>query len=204
MRAIRQAVWITWLCCAMALPAWAQPDVPGDGWGHGTTLDGFAGVAIDSSRSGALLGGAVGWEVTPRVAIEGSGAWLEFGGGSSAFNGALKMRLRLSGLRTIDPFVQAGVGLYRASFTANPDDAPGFYSRRMSTHMEAGVGATFTDPTVVAGGGVNVFLTRQFSIRPDVEAAIVLRDRRSLVVTSVTLHAVYHFEDRPVTPSRRR
>jgi hypothetical protein len=40
-------------------------------------------------------------------------------------------------------------------------------------------------------------------LRPDVEALIIARGGRQHVVTSVRLHFVYVFEDRPVTPSKR-
>ena len=40
--------------------------------------------------------------------------------------------------------------------------------------------------------------------RPDVEAVFVIRDGRSHIVTIAAIHAVYHFEDHPVTADRRR
>jgi hypothetical protein len=201
MRAILRAVFIVCLCCGVSATVWAQTDVPAD-WSHGTTLNGFAGVATDSSHSGPALGGAVGWEVTPGLAIEGSGSWLEFGHGTKAFSGSLKVRTRLFGRRTIDPFLQAGIGMYRASFGPGAQTVPSFYGRRMHASMRSDrLPVTFTDPTVVAGGGVNIFVNRHLAIRPDVEATVVLRDRRSHVVTIVAVHAVYHFENHPVTPA---
>jgi hypothetical protein len=65
-------------------------------------------------------------------------------------------------------------------------------------------GRTFTDPTVVGGGGISIFVNRHFALRPDVEAVFVLRDGRTHVVTTAALHAVYHFESHPVTPVRVR
>jgi hypothetical protein len=193
------------MCCGLSAPASAQTDVGTSDWSHGTTLNGFAGVATDSSRSGPVLGGAVGWEVTPGFAVEGSGAWLEFGHGTKAFGGSLKVRGRLFGRRTIDPFLQAGIGMYRASFGPGAPTMPSFYGRRMGASMRSGrVPVTFTDPTVVAGGGVNIFVNRHLAIRPDVEATVVLRDRRSHVVTTIAVHAVYHFENHPVTPGVSR
>lgn len=191
--------------CLMAGSAWAQADIRPDEWSRGTTLNGFAGVGIDPTASGPVIGGAVGWEVTPRLAIEGSGSWFDFGSDRTAFAGALKVRTRLYGRRAVDPFVQGGVGLYRASFAAAATEIPAFYRHRIGgPRTLQDVGATFTDPPLVAGGGVNIFVNRHLSIRPDVDAAIVLRNRRSHVVTTVAVHAVYHFEDHPVTPRRAR
>jgi hypothetical protein len=66
-----------------------------------------------------------------------------------------------------------------------------------------GVGVTFTDPSLVAGGGVNIHINRHLAIRPDLETTFVLRDGRNHTVTSVAVQAVYHFEEHPVTPRRR-
>jgi hypothetical protein len=41
------------------------------------------------------------------------------------------------------------------------------------------VSATFTDPSLAFGGGVNVFVSRQIAVRPEVDATIVMRDRRT-------------------------
>lgn len=183
-------------------PASGQTGIRANEWSRGTTLNGFAGIGADSSDAGAIWGGAAGWEVTPRLAIEGSGTWLDLGQRTSAFAGALKVRVRLSGRRTVDPFVHGGIGLYRASFGPGESIGPDFYRRRAGARVAPGtLGITFTDPTVLAGGGLNIFLSRHFALRPDIEATFVVRDRRTLVVTSAALHAVYHFESHPVTPA---
>jgi hypothetical protein len=205
MRVIQSLAIVACACVGLASSASAQSDVKNADWSHGTTLNGFVGVGVDSAQAGPALGGALGWEVTPRIAIEGSGSWLEFGGGTSAFGGALKVRARLFGQRTVDPFLQAGIGMYRATYGPGDEAVPDFYMRRMRGHMPAGeLHETFTDPTVVAGGGVTVFVNRHLAIRPDVEATIVLDDGRSHVITTISLHVVYHFESHPVTPARAR
>jgi hypothetical protein len=192
------------MCCAIPVAAAAQPDVRANEWSHGTTLNGSVGITADSSQTGPALGGGMGWEVTPTVAIEGSGSWAEFGHGTTSFAGALKVRLRLAGRRHVDPFVQAGVGLYRATFGTDDGDVPGFYRRRIAAAISGHGDRTFTDPTIVGGGGVSIFVNRHFAVRPDVEAAFVFRDGRTHVVTTAALHAVYHFESHPVTPARVR
>jgi hypothetical protein len=205
MRTTHRVLTVVVVFVAAAGLASAQTGIRANEWSRGTTLAGFAGVAIDSPRAGPVFGGTVGWEVTPRLAIEGSGSWTAFGGHADAFGGSLTLRTRLAGHRTVDPFVRGGIGLYRAGFGAQHRDVPAFYGRRMGMHDPGtGLGRTFTDPTVVLGGGASIFMTRQVAIRPDVEAAVVMRGGHRHVVTRVTLHAVYHFEDRPVTPQRGR
>jgi len=76
---------------------------------------------------------------------------------------------------------------------------PQFYRERMTTMNLVGNKVTFTDPSIVGGGGVNVFLTRKWTIRPEVLATIALRDSRSFVVTTAALRLGYHFEGHPVT-----
>ena len=189
------------LTSAVAASAWAQ-HVPITDWSHGTTLNGFGGMNADSKQSGPLVGGAAGWELTPALAIEGSGGWTEFGHGTTSFAGAVQARLRIAGRRQIDPFVQAGVGLYRMTFGRTETAIPDFYARRM-TDAAARTGRTFTDPTLVAGGGVSVFLNRHIAVRPDVQVTFVRRNGDGHTVTTMAVHLVYHFEHHPVTPTRR-
>ncbi len=190
---------------SLAAPAWAQSVVQANEWGRGTTLTGFTGVAVDSSRRGPLFGGAVGWEITPRLAIEGSGLWAEHGSGSDVFAGALKVRAALFGarerLRAAVPFLQAGIGMFRASLDVR-DDMPGFYRHRMPRDVSRGVTRSFTDPSVVFGAGADVFVSRNLAIRPDVEAMVVLRSSASHIAAAIRFNVVYHIEDHPVTPAR--
>jgi len=96
---------------------------------------------------------------------------------------------------TAVPFVTAGVGLYRASYETAVGNVPEFYRHRMSQTAGPGMTMTFTDPTFVFGGGLNVFVTRHIAIRPDVETMIVVRDSSSHVVTAAAVHLAYHFEN---------
>jgi hypothetical protein len=190
------------LTSAVADSALAR-QAPATEWSHGTTLNGFGGLTADSRQAGPVLGGAAGWELTPGLAIEGSGGWTEFGHGTSSFAGALKARIRIVGRRKVDPFVQAGVGLYRVTFGLTDTAVPQFYARRMGGGVATASARTFTDPSVVAGGGVSIFVNRHIAIRPDAEAAVVFRGGHSHVMTTIAVHVVYHFEHHPVTPTRR-
>ena len=203
MRAIMVGALVIGLSAAVGGAASAQEVVRPDEWSRGTTLSGFVGMGMDSKHNGPAIGGVIGYEVTPRLTIEGSGSWLEFGEGAHAFAGAVKLRARLWGQRTVDPFLTGGVGFYRASFDRSSNVSPGFYQRRLRMPVSAPGDTSFTDPALVAGAGMNIFVTRHFAVRPDVETFMVLRDRRRHVVTTLSLHAVFHIESHPVTPRVR-
>lgn len=187
-------------CCCTAGVAVAQTSSPNP-WGYGTTLSGAAGVAIDSEHTGSALGAGVGWELTPKVAIEGSASWLDRGAGADAFTAALKFRAAMFRSERAAPFLSAGVGMYRATYTREAREVPTFHRRRMMPGLTEG--QTFTDPALVLGGGVNVFFNRHIAVRPDLEAMVVMRDSHRYVVTTAAIHLAFHFEDHPVTPARR-
>jgi hypothetical protein len=205
MKSLFRAGWSTLVLLALSMPASAQLAVPGGDWSHGTTLNVFAGAGVDSSDTSPLAGAALGWEITPAIAVEGSGYWLDRPAGMDAFGAALKLQVGLVVPHTAVPFVQAGVGLYRASFGPTVTAVPDFYRQRMTARLMApGVTSRFTDPTFTFGGGINVFVTRHIAVRPDIEMMIVRRDAHNHFVTAVAVHMAYHFESHPMTPSRRR
>ena len=191
---------------ALAAPASAQRQVPPpsepDDWSHSTTLSLAGGLATDTSDPGAAAGGAIGWGLAPRVAIEGSALWLDDAAGTGGFNAALKVR---AGLRQagVSPFVEGGIGLYHVSTTAGPETMPAFYGNRMvSATNGTTVTQSFTDPSFHIGAGINVFMSRRISLQPAVEAMIVTADSQSYTLTLATIRLAYHFEDHPVTRSR--
>jgi hypothetical protein len=139
------------------------------------------------------------------VGVEGSGAWLNQRRGAHAFTADLKALVNLAaGRHPVVPFLEGGVGLYRASFDPSQRTLPDFYQGRTSGNGLGLKRITFTDPSFIVGGGVNLFMTRHVSIRPDVEAKIVRRDSRSHVATAISVRLAYHFEDHPITPGRVR
>ena len=184
---------------ALSAPAAGQPPTESHQWSHGTTINGFLGGAVDGSASGLAAGGAVGWEITPRVALEGSASWFDRGLGADAFAASLKAQVTLARPLAAEPFLQAGVGLYRASFDPMRSEIPAFYQHRMGNGRSVH-SSRFTDPTLVFGGGANVFLSRHVAIRPDVETILVMRHARVHVVTALAVHLAVHFEEHPVTP----
>jgi hypothetical protein len=147
----------------------------------------------------------MGWELTPRIAVEGSATWIGLTADTDAFAAAVRAKVNLATARPVVPFLAGGVGLYRASFHGiDAAGLPGFYRDRVGGESGGlGTSVSFTDPSLVAGGGVTIFLTRHLAIRPEVEAIVVMRDSRTHMAGVAGVHLAYHFEEHPITPSRR-
>ena len=172
----------------------------GNMWSHGTTLNVFGGAAARSGDRAAIAGGAFGWEIKPWFAVEGSGTWLDWGQGAHAFAPSISAQAGLLTRKPFVPFLAGGVGLHHASFNRLDSTMPGFYRRRMTGMSDMGSTITFTDPSIVGGGGVNVFVGQHWAIRPEILATAVLRDSHRFVVTTGAVRLAYHFEEHPVAP----
>jgi hypothetical protein len=191
------------MALALAAAASAQERPHTNGWSHATTLNVFAGVASEPAGGSGMVGGSIGWQLTRTMAIEGSGSWINGGEDADWFAGALKLQTTVGRVSGAVPFVEAGIGLYRASFDANRTDMPEFYGRRMGSALRDGMMMrTFTDPSVVFGGGISMDATRHIAIRPAVELTTVLRDNHTFVTVGAMVRMTYRFEDRPVTRAR--
>lgn len=180
-------------------PAGAQ--APVHDWSDGTSVNLFGGVAADADGAGGLMGGGAGWMVTPTFGLEGQVGWSDGVGGAETFAASLVSRWSPRRPRPAVPFVKGGVGLYRASFDNATTQMPEFYRRRLTTaDMALDHATTWIDPTIVAGGGFDIFASRHVAIRPEIDVAFVLDGGRAYPVTTVTVHLAYHFEARRVTP----
>lgn len=184
------------------VPVWAQAVPEGNLWRQGTTFGVFAGAAAGQSNTGGLVGGAVGWEISPIVGLEGRVSWLDRRHGADAFAASLTVAGTWANPAALKPFVEAGVGLYRTSFDLSRGAIPDFYRRRMMNTGLAGAfePGTFTDPSFILGGGANVFLGRHVAVRPAANVTFVRRDSSGFALATAQVHLVYHFEDHPVTP----
>ena len=180
-----------------ALPAQAQG--PTHKWSHCTTLTGSGGVAIGSDHTGATLGGAIGWEITPRVALEGSATWFDKQTGSSAFAAGLSVRGMLADSLWLAPFIEGGFGLYAASFDPKrATDIPPFYGNRMSGTLTN----WFTDPAFFVGAGVDLMRRNNFAVRPTAGAIVAVRDGDAYTIGTFAVRVEYHFGGLP--PAARR
>jgi len=199
-RTFARGFWLALAATLVAAGARAQTSPNVNVWTHGTTLAATGGAATASSDVGPMAALTMGWEITPRVGIEGTGAWLDRHDGAQAFWGALAFQASLMRPRPAAPFVEGGFGLYRASFDRTRSTIPRFYADRIAATGATGAMSTFTDPAFFVGAGYNAFVSRHIAIRPQVEATIVTRNSQTYVVTSVAIRFAYHFEDHPITP----
>lgn len=168
------------------------------------SLNIFGGVSTAESDAGGLAGGAAGWQITPRFGLEGDASWLDRPGSEAGFSAAIHARWSLVTGWRATPFVKAGGGLYHASFDVYDDTVPAFYRDRLEGGAgEAGSNRSFTDPAVIAGGGVDILLSRRVSLRPQADAMFVFDHGTSRVMPVFTLHLAFHFEEHPITPARK-
>jgi hypothetical protein len=164
----------------------------------------FGGAAAADSDTGAVFGGAAGWQVNPWFGIEGNATWLDRSGSENGFAAAIATHVNLLSRQTAVPFAKAGFGLYHASLRLNDEQAPAFYRQRLqSNDTDPNSRQSFTDPAFVVGGGMDIFLSRHVALRPEAEAMFVLHEGDSRTMGVFTLHLVYHFEDHPITSSRK-
>jgi hypothetical protein len=174
----------------------------GDEWRQGTTLAGFAGAGSSSSNTDISGGLSLGWEITPRFAIEGRGLWLGAGGDADAFAATLATLVAFDRARPIKPFALAGIGLYRTTIDSGASDVPSFYSSRMTSR---GLRTeTFTDFALAFGGGVDLFVSRHFALRPEITVQLAITSSQVHAVAVYGVQVAYHFESHPITPSARR
>jgi len=172
----------------------AQTKPPAHTWSHCTTLTSAGGATTASDHNGAMLGAAIGWEITPRLGLEGSGMWFAKPAGSTAFAGALSARAVLAKTQTLAPFVEGGFGLFAASFDPKrATDIPEFYANRMSGTITN----WFTDPAFFAGAGIDVFRRNRVAIRPTIGAVVAVNDGHAYTTGTVSVRVEYHFGGLP-------
>ena len=132
----------------------AAEDQKTEGGGFAVALQG--GVATGASETGIALGGAMTYEVSPRLSVEVTGAYLDRGRGESGASGlaSLLVNLRPAGEKVV-PYLAVGGGVYHTSFSEpawrdalGDFELPGGFPRRGGFTMPAG----FTMPPGFGGG----------------------------------------------------
>lgn len=173
--------------------------VTDEDWRHGTTLAGFVGAASPFAGVDPALGLSLGWEVTPRLGLEGRGTWFPAPEGMSAFSAAFGARMAFESSRPILPFATAGIGFYRATFdgTANVP-MPRFYRGRMAEFGR--LSHTFDDFLVTIGAGTELFLSRHVALRPELTVLLVTTSSDVRAVPLFGVQMAYHFESHRITP----
>jgi len=179
----------------------AQTKPPAHMWSHCTTLTMSGGISTASDYNGATLSGAIGWEMTPRLSLEGSGTWFDKQTGSTGWAGALNVRAVLVESQTIAPFVEGGFGLYSASFDPKSvTHVPSFYRDRMSGVITN----WFTDPAFFAAAGFDIWRSNRVAVRPTIGAIFAVNDGHAYTTGTATVRLEYHFGGLPPDASRSR
>ena len=169
-----------------------------------TTANLLGGVAFSEGDQTAQFGGAVGWELAPRFAVETTARWLVPKNGADAFAVSFTAQTALLSRRTFVPFVSGGLGAVQRELRRKRQPRPRVLQPPHGRTRRAGRSdERFTDPAVVFGGGVSIFATRNMSIRPEVETIWVRQDSMNHFVTSVSVRFAYHFESHRVTSSAK-
>jgi len=163
-------------------------------WSHGTTLSASAGAAMaPSADTRATLGGGFSWEINHRFSVEGAGNWLVPRSDDHGFAADLTALFNLTRPTRVVPYVGGGVGLYIASFDTANGPLPAFYQKRLSQDSPV-THRTFTDPTFVITGGIDILAKTHLSIRPNVSAKLVTDGSSTYWVTIAQVNVAYHFE----------
>jgi hypothetical protein len=186
-------VWVTAIAVlVIATHAWGQTS-SGAQWRRGTTLGGFAGASTADGTT-AALGTSLGWELSPRLTIEGRGVWLPDDPDSSDFFAWLGAVVPFRRGAFVEPFASAGVGMYLATVDVAAGEVPAFYQDRMNGRPRA----SFDDFALGFGGGANMFVTPHIAIRPEVTVIVVTTQTHARTVPVFGVHVAYHFESHKI------
>jgi hypothetical protein len=197
----KRALFVASMVLGISTSLQAQMKPPAHMWSHCTTLTMSGGVSTASDYNGAMLSGAIGWEMTPRLGLEGSGMWFDKQTGSSGWAGGLNLRAVLAESQTIAPFVEGGFGLYAASFDPKlATRVPPFYRDRMSGVITN----WFTDPAFFAAAGFDLWRNNRIAVRPTIGAIIAVNDGQAYTTGTATVRVEYHFGGLPPDASRSR
>lgn len=180
--------------CASMMTGTAGAQTQDNPFRFGTTLAGFAGGTTDSESTSAAAGLQIGWEITKRLAIEGTTLWSVPGENQRDFSVMLGSKINLTRKRPGGPFATAGAGMYRASFDSLAGPLPPFYGDRMTPSERIGVSGTFDDFAASVGGGAEYFVHGHWAVRPDVRVMMVFGNSDIRWVTVFGGHIAYHFE----------
>lgn len=214
--------WATVLILGFSASSAAQtppsPSTPGP-----FAISFLGGLASGGSSSGGTVGGTFTVDVSDRLSIETTGAYLDRGRGVDGIygNAGLLVNLLPAGSKAV-PYAAVGGGIYHVSYDLDDmhimgrlDErlASGFgsmsgfggfarlpemYATRLRSMIwpppDGGWGRqSFTDPAMTIGGGVRLDLTPHLSLRPDARALFAFGDGRSATLGMFTLNVGYRF-----------
>jgi hypothetical protein len=221
-RPVRDFGWTAVLILAFSASSAAQtppaPSTPGP-----VAISFLGGLASGGSSSGGTVGGTFTFDVSDRLSIETTGAYLDRGRGADGVygNAGLLVNLLPAGSKAV-PYAAVGGGIYHVSYDLGdmhilgqldermgsalgsiPDfrgfgQMPAMYAERLRSMIwpppSGGWGRrSFTDPAMTIGGGVRLDLTPHLSLRPDARALFAFGDGRSVTLGMFTLNVGYRF-----------
>jgi len=190
--AIRCAV-VAIVVCALPCQLTAQRDYTRLNVQRGAELSLFAGSTADAPA----FGWSAGWRVSPRVALEGSGSWIDEDDGVDGFAAMFGARVYLNTTRRMAPFLIAGAGLFHASVDPSDSRAPAFYLDRT---IPGSPEKAFNDFVAAGGAGLDVHVRGRLWLRPDAQLLVVVDGWRSNVLMLAGFHATYRFGGTPGSP----
>lgn len=175
-----------------------SPEMPPVAWTHGPEIDVHVGAANSASTTGGVLGGAVQWDMTPRLAVEGRGSWFQRGSDAQGFSVDATALLNLVRKQTATPYVGVGFAIYRASFGSTAV-LPAFYRDRLPA-SPVGTTSAFTDPALRLSAGVDIGGLPSGShwlLRPEVAMLLIFANGTSETMVAGTVSVGYQFHASP-------
>ena len=182
----------------------------------------LGGLTSGGSSTGGTVGGTFTFDVSDRLSIETTGAYLDRGRGADGFygNAGLLVNLLPAGGKAV-PYAAIGGGIYHVNYDLdNPHimdlmpravgsvgflpgfrgfgQMPAMYAGRLRSMIwpppPGGWGRqSFTDPAMTIGGGVRLDLTPHLSLRPDARAVVVFGGGRNSTLGMFSLNVGYRF-----------
>jgi hypothetical protein len=177
------------LVCAVPSLVSAQQNYSRLNVSRGAELSLFGGASAASSGSAPAWGWSAGWRASARVALEGSGAWVEEPGvdGFAAMFGA---RVYLNTTGRTSPFVTVAGGLFHANVDPSESRAPDFYRDRT---LPGSPEKAFNDFVASGGAGLDVHVSGRLWLRPDARLLVVVDGWRAHVLMLAGVHFTYRF-----------
>ena len=177
------------LVCALPSPLLAQRNYSRLEVQRGAELSLFGGATATSTGSAAAFGWSAGWRVSPRVALEGSGTWIEQPG-IDGFAALFGTRVYLKTTGDMTPFVTIEGGLFHATVDSSQSELPDLYGLRT---IPGAPEKKFNDFVAAGGAGLDLHIGGRIWLRPDARLLVVVDGWRANVVMLAGAHFTFRF-----------
>jgi len=193
--AIRLAL-VALLVCAIPHPLLAQRNYSRLEVQRGAELSLFGGATATGSGPAAAFGWSAGWRVSPRLALEGSGTWIEQPG-VDGFAALFGTRVYLKTTGDMTPFVAVEGGLFHATVDSSQSELPDLYGLRT---IPGAPEKKFNDFVAAGGGGLDLHVGGRLWFRPDARLLVVVDGWRANVLMLAGAHFTYRFTGTSSSP----